>query len=774
MPLASTGVNEFLRSHPTYDGRGVLIGILDTGIDPGIPGLSKTSTDDTQDPRPAGFLGRGRGAAPAGDAGGRLGRDRRPAAGRIRPGDGAQHRRVRTTAACIREMPLGAAAGLRSERQRHGGRHACPGGHPRQRWLGALCRYRRRSVPAGRAPGARLPPGARDIRLGRAGPHAAAHPGRQLLGGTATEPELDLVFDSSGHGSHVAGIAAGNDLYGVAGFDGVAPGAQLLGLKIANSAQGSITTTGSMMRAMDYAIRFAQARRLPLVLNLSFGVGNEIEGTARIDAMVDSVLAAHPEPGVHHQRRQRWAGPLDRGIPRLGPTCHQRGRHRAGDLPAARSQRRRPGTISWPISAPGAASWPSRISSPREWPTRRCPAGTRARRSSRAPAWQRPMRPGSAALLVSAAGAGEASDRCQGDQAGADGDRPAAAGGDLRRRGHRAARHRRGLSLAAGQSAGPGHHGAGRWKSRAYNCRLSRRSVPVPALRQSSSSSCSPRFGSFGDLHPAQRFAVADRARQGDPHRRQDVRCEVRYDLAALKSPGAYVGTITGWGADSLCGSRVPVGQHHGRTGSRRQPGPVSSDPACKLESGDAVRTFFRADSARPFEVRVSSRGPAEKGLAFLHEPDGMPYRDESAPADRRRRGRGGLSGGRARRGQGHLRGGGGCAHAARRSTSACRSPSLLSGCIWRRDENEAVATLSNATAAPVQAEVAVLLGGGERVETVRRPGFSGTADSLRRSGVGQVRGRGHHHGPGAVGKVHRLRRHPVRLGRHDRSRRNR
>ena len=109
------------------------------------------------------------------------------------------------------------------------------------------------------------------------------------------DPRLDLVFDISSHGSHVAGIAAGHDLYGVPGFDGVAPGAQLLGLKIANSAQGSVTTSGSMMRAIDYAIRFADARRLPLVLNMSFGVGNEIEGGARIDALVDSVLAAHPD-----------------------------------------------------------------------------------------------------------------------------------------------------------------------------------------------------------------------------------------------------------------------------------------------------------------------------------------------------------------------------------------------------------------------------------------------------------------------------------------------
>src|SRR5512145_326454 len=45
MPLASTGVDEFLEQHPTFDGRGVLIGILDTGIDPLIPGLTQTTTD---------------------------------------------------------------------------------------------------------------------------------------------------------------------------------------------------------------------------------------------------------------------------------------------------------------------------------------------------------------------------------------------------------------------------------------------------------------------------------------------------------------------------------------------------------------------------------------------------------------------------------------------------------------------------------------------------------------------------------------------------------
>ena len=43
MPLKSTGVDVFRTAHPTYDGRGVLIAILDSGIDPGVAGLIATS-----------------------------------------------------------------------------------------------------------------------------------------------------------------------------------------------------------------------------------------------------------------------------------------------------------------------------------------------------------------------------------------------------------------------------------------------------------------------------------------------------------------------------------------------------------------------------------------------------------------------------------------------------------------------------------------------------------------------------------------------------------
>ena len=46
MPLASTNAWAYRQSHPTYDGRGVVIGILDSGLDAGIPGLWLTSTGE--------------------------------------------------------------------------------------------------------------------------------------------------------------------------------------------------------------------------------------------------------------------------------------------------------------------------------------------------------------------------------------------------------------------------------------------------------------------------------------------------------------------------------------------------------------------------------------------------------------------------------------------------------------------------------------------------------------------------------------------------------
>eukprot|EP00929_Paragymnodinium_shiwhaense_P110790 TRINITY_DN7800_c0_g1_i1.p1 TRINITY_DN7800_c0_g1~~TRINITY_DN7800_c0_g1_i1.p1 ORF type:complete len:1265 (+),score=358.68 TRINITY_DN7800_c0_g1_i1:256-4050(+) len=44
VPDAETQAKTFLTKHPEYDGRGMVIAVMDTGCDPGAPGLQKTST----------------------------------------------------------------------------------------------------------------------------------------------------------------------------------------------------------------------------------------------------------------------------------------------------------------------------------------------------------------------------------------------------------------------------------------------------------------------------------------------------------------------------------------------------------------------------------------------------------------------------------------------------------------------------------------------------------------------------------------------------------
>jgi hypothetical protein len=192
---------------------------------------------------------------------------------------------------------------------------------------------------------------------------------------------------------------------------------------------------------------------------------------------------------------------------------------------------------------------------------------------------------------------------------------------------------------------------------------------------------------------------------------------DLRYDLSRLKPPGAYVGVVTGWSDDSLAGPAFRL------VNTIVMPAPAKSRvtelrSGVQVDPGTSLRTFFRADSARPFEVRVTS-GAREKGLAFLHEPDGMPYRDESA------RPLGGAEGAVYRVDARDVVGG------TYEAVAAAVSPTIqsltagvrLTQSPFRlhlsRQKNEAVGTVSNVTAASAAAEVAILLGGAERVETV-------------------------------------------------------
>jgi hypothetical protein len=136
-----------------------------------------------------------------------------------------------------------------------------------------------------------------------------------------------------------------------------------------------------------------------------------------------------------------------------------------------------------------------------------------------------------------------------------------------------------------------------------------------------------------------------------------------------------------------------------------------------QVEPGTLLRTFFRADSARPLEVQISPASLGQKGLAFLHEPNGMPYREESGRPIGPPHGEAvyQIDGRDVVAGTYEL-----VAVAATQplgvNLTVTHSPLLLH--LWR-DKSGAAATLRNTTAAPIKTEVAMLLGGAERGETI-------------------------------------------------------
>ena len=82
------------------------------------------------------------------------------------------------------------------------------------------------------------------------------------------EKRINLHYDGSGHGTHVAGIAAGYNINGHEGFNGIAPGAKIISLKIGDcTLSGGATTSGSMIRAYEYGIEFARNYDGPVVFN---------------------------------------------------------------------------------------------------------------------------------------------------------------------------------------------------------------------------------------------------------------------------------------------------------------------------------------------------------------------------------------------------------------------------------------------------------------------------------------------------------------------------
>jgi subtilisin family serine protease len=623
MPLASTGVDRFLRAHPEADGRGVLIGILDTGVDPGVPGLLTTSTGSPKIVDLRDFSGEGVvplvRVEPTGDTV-QVGAHRLGGFGRVK----ALNTSGPYYAGQVEELPLGPppAADLNGN------------GAVRDTLAVVVVRATDGWVLLADTDGDGSLAGERpvhDYLVGRES-FGWASKGRRprvtLAANFSAEgavPALDLFFDTGGHGTHVTGIAAGHDLYGVAGFDGVAPGAQLLGLKIANSAQGDVSKTGAMLRAMDYAIASAAARRMPLVLNLSFGVGNELEGQARIDGIIDSVLAAHPDVVFTISAGNDGPGLSTIGFPGSASRAISVGATLPSSfLPPGQNGAPQPDMLAYFSARGGEVARPDVVTPGVAYST--VPLWNAGNEVEQGTSMAAPHAAGLVALLLSAAAE----------------EKRSVSALDVRQALMVTAQPTPGATIVDEGSGLADVDRAWRWLAAA---------TPEPAITTqvvgSDGAGAAVLRGAGARADTVQTFelrrAGADAGtytlRSDSPWlvapatvalKGERTRLQLKVRRSTIDTPTAAVGVVSGWGTDTLAGPafRLVVTVI---AAARVGPGTTVLRQKAAVPAGGTLRTFFEADSSRPFALIVETNGRAERALSFLHEPDGMPFRDEAA-----------------------------------------------------------------------------------------------------------------------------------------------
>ena len=119
----------------------------------------------------------------------------------------------------------------------------------------------------------------------------AALAGNGPGGGAGESTRTVLSRDTSGHGTAVAGIAAGNGR-GSEGrmYRGAAPEAELIIVKMGTPRPDGFPRTTELMTGVDYVIRKALELRMPVAVNISFGnTYGSHDGTSLVERFLNDI-----------------------------------------------------------------------------------------------------------------------------------------------------------------------------------------------------------------------------------------------------------------------------------------------------------------------------------------------------------------------------------------------------------------------------------------------------------------------------------------------------
>lgn len=117
---------------------------------------------------------------------------------------------------------------------------------------------------------------------------------RAITAGSQREMyEIVPSRDLSGHGTHVAGIMAGNFAANRENNLGIATKSRILAVKLGNARQGGFPRTSELMQAVNYAVEEGIRLQMPVSVNLSFGNNyGSHDGTSLLETFLDAAADA--------------------------------------------------------------------------------------------------------------------------------------------------------------------------------------------------------------------------------------------------------------------------------------------------------------------------------------------------------------------------------------------------------------------------------------------------------------------------------------------------
>jgi tripeptidyl-peptidase-2 len=293
LDLNPTGVSEFLSLHPDYDGRGTIIFILDTGVDMGIAGLRKTSTGETKVIDVRDFTGEG--DVPIYEADedddNFVNDDMEysvKGADKIKSPDGDYYIGVFAEKRLINSESH--SADLNGNGNTYDKYYMVTFPDTSGDWVVYFDTNGNGDLSDEKP----IKDYDKEQQYFHIKNSKTLTPITFALNVYPDEKKISLFFDDGSHGTHVAGIAAGYMIDG-SPVNGVAPGAKIIGLKLGNNLYtGGCTVTESMKKAYLYADKISKEREEPCIVNMSFGIGSEIEGDAEMEAFLNKLMKDNP------------------------------------------------------------------------------------------------------------------------------------------------------------------------------------------------------------------------------------------------------------------------------------------------------------------------------------------------------------------------------------------------------------------------------------------------------------------------------------------------